>query len=753
MRVRSTANTTNTARNRTSKVLFVLVVAVAVAISALSTWGGRVVAQPVPTSLPTTIVVTTTVPTTIPTLHPTSVPTTIVTQTSVPAIATTVPTTVPTTIPTTKPTTVPTTIPTTVPTTVPTIVPGTLTPSPTPTVVPTQPPTPTPTPTVVPTAPPTTAPGTVWSANGGKYAVVSGSGQCGSPTVSGGTFSFALSQSSGSCYRNQAQPTYGGYSSAYLTEGATYQWSFTYRDSDANGAAPGMGPDADARSLVWQVHPNTCSCTPCTTLNFVNGPNGVSSPEYWGFYDCASGSTNVLKWSAPYVAGQTVNWKIEVTISKPQGTANGSDRVWMNGTLVYSADNVVTNCCATNTSPSSAWWNFGPYKWIWANATNASTMTKVNATFDNMTLTQMNGPSTVSGAATLQGCPIFPAADWIYQTPIDSVAADPDNAALMNSYLSYAGQSATLSLSYSSTYWFTNPANASVPQYPLVQIMPTGTPAPAGKPPIVDFPFTPDMPWQGKSVAYTGDRHITVLDTQRCIAFESYVSNVEPPATWQVVNNQLTQKSYYGGRWILNAPYPSPSPRTGVNLGGMPQFAGMVYWEDWLRGDINHALNINIKSHGFGGSVYPCISNLPMSYYNGTVTPPIPCGVHWRLKSSYVLNCTCPQAQMIVRAMKKYGLFMMDQGTPPGTIYLANYQQGDGTWIVPWDANDVKNIAAIPMSALEIVPPPGCTSVAACVKYSAKKTAPYGLNPGICALLPDWWKREHRLLYRRLCKQ
>lgn len=355
---------------------------------------------------------------------------------------------------------------------------------------------------------------------------------------------------------------------------------------------------------------------------------------------------------------------------------------------------------------------------------------------------------TPSGAPMLYGCSVFPANDWVFNTRIDSVPVDPQSAAMMNSYLSFVGSGATLSLSYAATYWFIAPATRSTAQYPLVQTLATGTPAPAGKPPITDFPFTSDMPWQGKGQAIVSDRHIMVLDNGNCTAYESYTSNAEPPPSWQVANNQLTQSSYYGGRWDLTQPYPSPSPRSGVNLGGLPQFAGMVRWEDWLSGSINHALNIDVRSHSMGGSVYPCNASIPLSYFNGTVTPPVPCGVHWRLQASYVLTCTCPQAQMIVTALKNYGAYLMDQGTPPGTIYLANYQQADGTWIVPWDANDVKNIAAIPMSALEIVPPPGCASIAACIKTT---NTPYGLNPGVCPILPHWWRVQHRLLYARLC--
>ena len=279
------------------------------------------------------------------------------------------PTTVPTTIPTTVPTTVPTTRPTTVPTTAPGTPPGA---------------TPTPAPTPAPTASPSGA--TVWQAGVHSYSVRSGSGQCGTPTVSGAVYAMTLVQSGTTCYRNQTMPAASG-QTAYLTSGSTYQWTFIYRDTPY-----GMGPDSDARALIWQIHPNTCSCTPCTTLNFINGPNGVSSPQYWGVYNCVHGSANTIVYSTPYVQGASVVWKFVVKISDPQGTANGAETVWKDGVQVYSATNIVTMCCATSTSPFPQWWNFGPYKWRWESAGGGgSTLIKVGATIDSMTLTKLAG--------------------------------------------------------------------------------------------------------------------------------------------------------------------------------------------------------------------------------------------------------------------------------------------------------------------------------------------------------------------------
>ena len=209
-----------------------------------------------------------------------------------------------------------------------------------------------------------------------------------------------------------------------------------------------------------------------------------------------------------------------------------------------------------------------------------------------------------------------------------------------------------------------------------------------------------------------------VLNAATCKEYESYVSGTEPPATWQVLSTTLTQKAPYAKAFDLTKPYPNPAPINGVNLAGIPHFAGMVRWEDWLANCACHALNIDVLSHAFGGSVYPSGSKLPKSYYHGptSYTLPLPVGVHLRLKAGFGLACgtSCPQSQFIVTILKTHGVYFMDQGSAPGVLYLANYYNGTA-WVQPWNLSDVTHIQTVPLSAFEVVPPPYCTRVSACV--------------------------------------
>ena len=227
--------------------------------------------------------------------------------------------------------------------------------------------------------------------------------QCGSPSVSGASFAFNLSQGAapggGYCGRNQAQPLNSSGGLSQLTPGQTYTWTFTYVDGTVSGAAPGMGQDCraseacgdgvtagcpgtacpgDARSTVWQIHGDGETNSPCTTLGFANGSNGVSSPQVWAFYDCGTGSSPIIEWTGSYTPQETDTWKITVNISD---TNTGSVLLYRNGTLVYSNINISTY---TDSPSGSPWWNVGPYKWIWENSPNDSAMSSVNMTINNL---------------------------------------------------------------------------------------------------------------------------------------------------------------------------------------------------------------------------------------------------------------------------------------------------------------------------------------------------------------------------------
>lgn len=186
------------------------------------------------------------------------------------------------------------------------------------------------------------------------------------------------------CIRNQAMPLTDGGDSIYLQDGVRYTWTFRYVDGTPYLAdSPGMGRDYDARSSIWQIHGNIEMGSPCTGLIFTNGSDDLTNNrQMWGFTTC-----NGVIWRGAYTPGEVDDWKIVAVISKG---SDGVTQLYRNGALV--ATDRGANYHDSHPSPGDPsggpWWNFGPYKWLWANVPTTSSMRTINMTIERMMLTR-----------------------------------------------------------------------------------------------------------------------------------------------------------------------------------------------------------------------------------------------------------------------------------------------------------------------------------------------------------------------------
>jgi serine/threonine-protein kinase len=150
-----------------------------------------------------------------------------------------------------------------------------------------------------------------------------------------------------------------------------------------------------------------------------------------------------------------------------------------------------------------------------------------------------------------------------------------------------------------------------------------------------------------------GDCQLIVVDRSHNKLYETFST--------RVAENAVTAQ--FAAVWDLNRVYP-PSGRgdqcTSADSAGFPIAPLLFNADEIAAGNINHAIrfilpNQRIRAHFF---VHPAThAGAP----RGPVPAP-PIGARFRLKASYDVSQMMPEAQVVARAMQKYGMFLADGG-------------------------------------------------------------------------------------------
>ena len=159
------------------------------------------------------------------------------------------------------------------------------------------------------------------------------------------------------------------------------------------------------------------------------------------------------------------------------------------------------------------------------------------------------------------------------------------------------------------------------------------------------YPLNGSTPVEGGS-----DRHALVIDRSDCRLYELYA------VRWN--GGRPTAGS--GAIFRLEGPRANdlrPAGWTSADAAGLPIFPGLVRHDEVAEGRIDHAIRFTVDCttdryawparHEAGVSDRRC--------------PPM--GARFRLKSSFSLAAFGPAAQTVLRAMKRYGLMLADNGS------------------------------------------------------------------------------------------
>ena len=277
-----------------------------------------------------------------------------------------------------------------------------------------------------------------------------------------------------------------------------------------------------------------------------------------------------------------------------------------------------------------------------------------------------------------QRCQILPSDD-AWNTRIDHLPVHPRST----DYITSLGENDTLHPDFGSGVW---PPNSDSPiGIPFVEVPEDAPLAPViydaygGESDPGPFPIPTDAPVEGGPNG-TGDRHVIALDRFRCELYELFYARPGPGAAWTAAS---------GARFDLASSELRPDGWTSADAAGLPIFPGLVRYDEVASGEIAHAIR-------FTASQTQRAYVWPARHFASNSTDPTlpPMGQRFRLKSSFDVDPFSRDVQIILTAMKRYGLILADNGS---------------SWFISgapddrWDNDVVRELKSIPGSGFEAV--------------------------------------------------
>lgn len=255
------------------------------------------------------------------------------------------------------------------------------------------------------------------------------------------------------------------------------------------------------------------------------------------------------------------------------------------------------------------------------------------------TATPTSGGGGGGGGPTLAGCPLYPA-DNIWNTRVDRLPVHARSTDWINSI----GRTTGFHMDFGSDTYGGGPigiplnivAGSTVTKYNVSFYYPDESDA--GPYPI---PNNPNM-------EFGSDHHILVLDSETCKLYEIY------DATFS--GGQWSAGS--GAIWDLNSHALRPAGWTSADAAGLPILPGLVRYDEVLSGQIQHAIRFTISTSQ-NSYLWPARH---YASSNSSLSVP-PMGARLRLKANYNISGFDPKMQVILQAMKTYGIIVADNGS------------------------------------------------------------------------------------------
>jgi len=274
----------------------------------------------------------------------------------------------------------------------------------------------------------------------------------------------------------------------------------------------------------------------------------------------------------------------------------------------------------------------------------------------------------------IAGCPIFPAEnDWNRNVSADPV--DPRSEA----FLRHMGAgSLDLHADFGADprsgipYVVVPPSQSRVPM--SFAFASQSDPGP--------YPYPDDVPIQGGRDA-PGDRHAVVVDSGRCLLYETFDTHWLGPG--------LGYRAGSGAVFDLRTGNLRPDGWTSATASGLPILPGLARYEEVaVAREIRHALTFT------AGTAARAFVHPGTHPGNSDDPDAPPMATRIRLRASYDLSQATGMSRVILAALQRYGMFLVDEAE-------GSFAAISGATDSRWDDRDLDQLKAVPLSAFEVV--------------------------------------------------
>lgn len=284
---------------------------------------------------------------------------------------------------------------------------------------------------------------------------------------------------------------------------------------------------------------------------------------------------------------------------------------------------------------------------------------------------------TVGQLTSLNGFVPFPS-NSLWNTDISTASVDPNSANIIN----FIGSTVTLHPDFGSGTFHNH--SIGIP-YQVVAGTQTKVNVALGTFASESDPGPMPIPSNALIEGYpnppnNSDRHVLVLEKDGCWLYELYHASLSKSGNWSADSTAI---------WDMTINEKRPYTWTSADAAGLPIFVGLARFDEVAAGAINHALRYTVPTTRRAFVA-------PASHWASTVTDPNapPMGTRLRLKSTFDISGFPADDQVILTALKKYGMILADNGSG---IFISGAPNNG------WNNNDLNLLKTITAANFDVV--------------------------------------------------